>query len=115
MNAKRIVESSVDSIQRGNIFRVRGKYPYEEWVDFMVYEVPADDRGYGLIVTSGYKAGSVVVHLPKESYSESCGLNKNWVIVNWNKWIYPECDIMDVYLMDGYVVPSLDGSRTDVA
>ncbi|MEB3097689.1 MULTISPECIES: Imm45 family immunity protein [Achromobacter] len=111
MNAKKIIESSVDSIQSGNILRVHGKYPYEEWVDFMVYEVPADERAYGLIVTSGYKAGSVVVHLPKESHSESCGLNKDWVVSNWSKWIYPECDVMDVYLIDGYVASSLEESR----
>ena len=90
---------------------MNGKYPYEEWVDFMVYEVPADERGYGLIVTSGYKAGSVVVHLPKESHSESCGLSKDWVVANWSKWIYPECDISSVYLIDRYVVSSWDESR----
>ncbi|MHC0506869.1 Imm45 family immunity protein [Achromobacter aegrifaciens] len=100
--SEKIIESTVDSIQRGNVLRMRGKYPYEGWVDFMIYEVPADEKTYGLLVTSGYKAGSVVVHLPKESHAELSGVDKGWVIANWERWIYPECDAADVYLIDGY-------------
>lgn len=100
----KLLESKGGSIWRGNIFRVRGKYPYEELVDFMVFETQSDDRPYGLIVTSGYKAGLVLVYLPKESSSVEGGVDKEWIASNWNKWIYPDCNVSDVYLLDGYEV-----------
>lgn len=98
----KVVESQVQSVVRGNILRVSGKYPYENHVDFMVFETNSEDRPYGLIVTSGYKAGLILVYLPKESNSDEGGLSKAWLVSNWRKWVYPDCDILDVYLIDGY-------------
>lgn len=42
----------------GVIFRTPGKWPYEEWVDFMVVESIESPSGYSILVSTGQKAGS---------------------------------------------------------
>lgn len=53
------------------------------------------------MVTSGYKAGLTLVKLPQEC-NESGGISKFWVINNWSKWIYPDCDVSEVFILNGY-------------
>ncbi|AJF72050.1 MULTISPECIES: Imm45 family immunity protein [Raoultella] len=100
----KLIDYKEKSISRGTVFRLPANWPYEEWVDFMLFETQDDERPYGLIVSSGYKAGLFLIKLPIESISdEGLGISTEWVIANWAKWIYPECDVSDVYLIDGYV------------
>ncbi|WP_090268559.1 Imm45 family immunity protein [Pseudomonas panipatensis] len=101
----RLVDYKESSIWHGNVLRACGKYPYEEFVDFMVFETQSEDTPYGLIVTSGYKAGLILVCLPKESSSVAGGVDKEWIVSNWERWIYPDCDVSDVYLIDRYECP----------
>ncbi|WP_422403354.1 Imm45 family immunity protein [Pseudomonas sp. GZD-209] len=102
----KLVDFHGESIWHGNIFRVPGKCPYERFVDFMVFDNQSEDRPYGLIVTSGYKAGLILVYLPRECSSVEGGVSKKWVMSNWSKWIYPDCGVLDVYFVDRYEVPS---------
>lgn len=53
----RLIDYKKTVISRGAIFRLPAVWPYEEWVNFMLFETQDDDRPYGLIVSSGYKAG----------------------------------------------------------
>lgn len=100
----KLIDYKEKNISRGTVFRLPANWPYEEWVDFMLFETQDDERPYGLIVSSGYKAGLFLIKLPIESISdEGLGISTEWVIANWAKWIYPECDVSDVYLIDGYV------------
>lgn len=46
--------------------RAKGSYPYEEVVDFMVFETLEADRRFGPMVTTGYKAGLPLVLLREE-------------------------------------------------
>lgn len=99
----KLIEYKNKSICRGNVFRLPAVWPYEDWVDFIVFETQDSDRPYGLMVSSGYKAGLFLIKLPSESISdEGYALSTNWIITNWEKWIYPECDVKDVYLFEGY-------------
>lgn len=91
---------------RGGLFRVDGKYPYEEKVDFMIFEnaLLSNPRSeYGLMVSSGYNAGSVLVLLPDECLFEGGGISRKWIIKNWHKWIY-DCDIGNVYYASEYEI-----------
>lgn len=97
-----LVESQATSLSHGNIFRVPGKYPYETWVDFMVFDTQIEHSPYGLIVVSGYKAGLILVRFPVESLSPAGGLDREWVVSNWGYWVYPECDVSNVYLIERY-------------
>lgn len=98
----KLIDCTSDAFQRGSVFRVPGKYPYEETVDFMVFEILEEDRRFGLMVTTGYKAGLTLVRLPAESNHGTFGLSKEWVLANWAKWIYPDSDISQVNVFDGY-------------
>lgn len=100
----KLIDYKKMAISRGMIFRLPAVWPYEEWVDFMVFETQDDERPYGLIVSSGYKAGLFLIKLPAESLSdEGHGLSTEWIIANWAKWIYPECNVEDVHILDEYV------------
>lgn len=95
-------------ITRGCVFRCKARYPYEEVVDFMVAESFYNgEPRYAVYVISGYKAGSLVVWLPNESLSTNYGLSWRWVIENWDKWIYLDCDIENVWIVEKSV-PTLD-------
>ncbi|WP_143310263.1 Imm45 family immunity protein [Chitinophaga vietnamensis] len=92
-----------ENIERGAILRCKGKYPYEDYVDFMVIE--SSDEGklaYSLLVASGYKAGLSFVTLPQESIpseNEGYAINIEWLKSNWSKWGYFECPIEDVHVI----------------
>ncbi|WP_182418760.1 Imm45 family immunity protein [Bartonella sp. HY038] len=96
----------------GTIFRLKGQYPYENRVDFMIYETSYDEYPLGLIVTTGYHAGKKVPFVfPKEAFtkrkiegfeSRIFAINKEWVISNWQTLIYDGCTIEDVDIYDGY-------------
>ncbi|MFV3318795.1 Imm45 family immunity protein [Pseudomonas sp. NY15374] len=95
-------ECSNEVFSRGPVFRAKGSYPYEEVVDFMVFETLEEDRRFGLMVTTGYKAGLPLIILPGESNAGCLGLSREWVVANWGRWIYPDCDISKVLVIDGY-------------
>ncbi|MFW5393695.1 Imm45 family immunity protein [Yersinia sp. 2544 StPb PI] len=105
----KLIESREKYISRGTVFRLPAVWPYEELVDFMVFETQDDERPYGLIVSSGYKAGLFLVKLPMESVSdEGNGLSTEWIINNWAKWIYPECNVEDVHIIEQYAATAVE-------
>lgn len=97
---------------RGTIFRIKAKYPYENQVDFMLYETSYNDYPLGLIVTTGYHAGQKVLFVfPEESFTKKTingfegkifAIDKNWIIANWQTHIHEDCAIEDVYVSEGY-------------
>lgn len=91
-----------NSLCRGGGFRVRDAPGYEEWVDLMIFDTQDDISPYGLIVSSGYKAGLIMVRLPAECLSEEGGINREWVVKNWSLWIIPECSVSAIYFSSGY-------------
>lgn len=102
----KLIDYKNKSIKRGTIFRLPAVWPYEEWVDFMVIDL---FETHGLVVSSGHKAGLILISLPIESASiEGRALSTEWVITNWAKWIYPECNVEDVYILDGYVATPIE-------
>jgi len=96
----KLIASDGNSVLRGNVLRAPGTWPHEKCVDFMVFETQDEDRPYGLMVISGYKAWLILIRLPKESCLDGGGVSKIWLISNWDKWVYPDCDVADVYLID---------------
>ncbi|MBB5866527.1 Imm45 family immunity protein [Xanthomonas sp. 3058] len=96
----KLLDYEGDSLCRGGFIRVNGCFPYEKIVEFMLYETGEADRPYGLIVASGYKAGLKLVNLPGDSLASKGGVSKSWVISNWDRWIYPECEINEAYFLE---------------
>ena len=102
----KLIDYKNKSIKRGSIFRLPAVWPYEEWVDFMVIDL---FETHGLVVSSGHKAGLILISLPIESTStEGRALSTEWVITNWAKWIYPECNVEDVHILDEYVATPIE-------
>ncbi|KMW74229.1 MULTISPECIES: Imm45 family immunity protein [Photorhabdus] len=104
-NMTKLIDIKTSTLRSGNVFRVPGQWPYEEFVDFMVVDLSSSERPYGLIVTSGHKAGLMLVKFPAEcSLNEIRGLSTQWVIDNWAEWIYPECNVEDVHVLERYLI-----------
>lgn len=102
----KLVDYKNKSIKRGSVFRLPAVWPYESWVDFMVIDL---FDTHGLVVSSGHKAGLILISLPPESGSiEGRALSTEWVINNWAEWIYPECDVENVHILDEYVATPID-------
>ncbi|KQR36114.1 Imm45 family immunity protein [Agrobacterium cavarae] len=99
---QKLIDLDQPSLFRGNVLRLPAKHPYEERVDFMLFETGFDERRYGLMVSSGYKAGIPLVYLPAESESKDSGVSRDWIISNWKAWIYPDCDVSQVEFIEAY-------------
>jgi Immunity protein 45 len=104
MNKVKLINYPDDIIYRGMVLRCKGKYPYEEIVDFLFCET-CDDITYQLIVISGYKAGLRYCLLPKLALrnENGAGVSKKWLVDNWYNWGYIDCDISDVYIFQSPV------------
>ncbi|WP_084615085.1 Imm45 family immunity protein [Pseudomonas batumici] len=105
LQAVKLVDYEGDAISRGQIFRLPASWPYESIVDFMVVDIPGEQCGHSIIVSSGNKSGLVLVQLPIESRSLGHGISKKWIVENWAKWIYPECPVESVYIFDRAEAP----------
>ena len=58
------------------------------------------------IKNGGITAGLILLRLPLESEANDfIGVKKDWLIKNWEYWIYPECHINNVYIMRNYPTP----------
>ncbi len=75
----------------GDILRLSDNYdtgPGSGPVDLMVFHPREDNRGLGLIVVSGYKAGLILHVFPRQStHPEGFGLSVAWLMQNWDTWI----------------------------
>lgn len=98
--AKKFKEYDED-LERGLILRCKGQPPYEEYVDFMIIEQKEEQRVYGLMIISGYKAGLMYVTFPKEATSlKGFDLSYEWVKSNWPNWGYIDCTLDNVYVIE---------------
>ncbi|QDH17401.1 Imm45 family immunity protein [Swingsia samuiensis] len=103
-NFIKLADYEEDFLDFGGVFRLDAEWPYEEKVDFIISEIPSSskDRKYALVVSSGVKSGHILVFLPNECLDENEKLSKNWMLENWEKWVYPEADIQNVYYTKRY-------------
>lgn len=107
----KLINYDKDMIFRGAVFNLPGQYPYERFVDFMIYETCWDERPLGLIVTTGYHAGQrLLFTFPEESYTKKMegfegkvkAIDTNWLVSNWETHIYDECSVKDVFITENY-------------
>lgn len=100
MNPIKLKDIGKQAFGRGWIFRCnKAEYPYESRVDFMLREDQNSPSKYSLIVISGSKAGCTLVQLPEDSIILNLGIGKQWLIDNWEKWVYPDgpVELIDVF------------------
>ncbi|KAA3502104.1 hypothetical protein G6L63_23330 [Agrobacterium vitis] len=105
---QKLIELNFEAIARGAIFRVRGQYPYENVVDFMVVETSVSERPLGIMVATGYSAGHTFVRPPPEAILTGTKmLSTAWLKENWAEWIYPACPVGEVFFLEHYPAPEL--------
>jgi hypothetical protein len=75
---------------RGTRIRFPAGDPYEDVVEFMFYLCPTSPSGFGLVVTSGYKAGHVNGYLPAEAKpsGDVIAISTSWLKSNFRKQIW---------------------------
>ena len=80
------VASSRSWTRAKNIEKLNPKktiYTDGTYVDLMLVEFPDSDRKFGLVVSTGHKAGLILIKLPKEAESKHfAGIDRQWVIDN---------------------------------
>ena len=102
----RLADHHDEKIWRGAVLRCRGLYPHEEVVDFLLVDIPYLD-GFGLVVSTGYKAGLLLAVLPEEAQvpdDKVKAISASWLFANWTERIYEGGDPHDVYLLAEYRV-----------
>jgi len=43
-NKKKLIDLEESSLFRGNVFRLPARHPYEEFVDFMLFDTHSEER-----------------------------------------------------------------------
>ncbi|WP_198089194.1 Imm45 family immunity protein [Variovorax sp. E3] len=113
---KKLNDYSNEYVKCGAVLRVpsveknRENWYREDIVDLMVFYAGAafKDAACGLICISGHKAGRINATFPLESGDgNGNGLRRDWLISNWNRWVYMEGDINDVWIRDPEPVQSM--------
>jgi hypothetical protein len=111
----KLVDYPDDYITRGAVLRVpsvkvfNGDWYADDIVDFLVFDASHFSGAYGLVVVSGYKAGCINIIFPTESSGStfSIGLQKVWLINNWNKWVYIDGSVDSVWIKNPDSVNSM--------
>ncbi|AYH16470.1 hypothetical protein GMW39_20595 [Pectobacterium parmentieri] len=102
----KLIEYKSKTISRGCVFRFPAIWPYDSYIDLLVVDIPDEGSGYSLVVTTGHKAGLILVRLPNECESVSNrSISYQWILDNWNKWIYPDCNLEDILIIEHYDEP----------
>jgi hypothetical protein len=68
----------------------------------MVFSPPGAET-LGFIVDTGFKAGLALLIAPADSMSSSSAtLSSEWLVANWNRWVFPDTPVADVLIdLDG--------------
>ncbi|MCA8263704.1 Imm45 family immunity protein [Burkholderia multivorans] len=94
-NWKKLTESSDSTVKRGTLLRFPAGEAFEDRVVMMVCEAPNQMGRLGLMAISGYKAGiNCYVVFPEHSGSDCISIQ--WLIENWQMWVWPEGDVNEV-------------------
>lgn len=100
----KLIDYKKKELYRGTVFRFTGKYPFEKIVDFMLIEYPDCDSGFAMVCISGYHARQLEIALPETAVcSTSRAISTEWMIENWNHYVYAECGANQVYLRENGV------------
>lgn len=101
-----LIQLTDDVLSHGTVFRFPAAWPYEAMVDLMLFDNPDEERPHGLMVTTGQKAGLILVLLPPESaHPQRRGVRTEWLVTQWGYWVYPECPVEQVQVLRRYPAP----------
>ena len=98
----RMTEYEDEKFYMGTIFRIKaGEYPFlENHVYFMLCEYPSSESGYAIYCISGYCRGHIEVVLPEEAKFKGGAISSDWLIKNWNEWVYDKCKVEEIDVIE---------------
>ena len=111
MDWHRLPDYPDEQLWRGTVLRsLVSEYPYEAPVDFMLVSSDAP-CGLAVVVSTGSKAGSLLVQLPSEARGapDSSSVSRDWLAANWEKWVTDKCPPEQV-LVSKHYSPGVGGS-----
>lgn len=100
-----LTDYSEEHLWQGTVLRLLvSEWPYETPVDLMLVEDFDSPSRLSLVVSSGYKAGSLKLKLPAEARVEAdaVAVSRTWMVENWAKWVYAECPVERVLVTKRY-------------
>lgn len=91
-------------------FEYNGSWYAEAVTDLMLINLKTCSQ-FALIPITGYHAGDISIILPVDALDGYC-LTLDWLIENWNKWVYPDGNINNVWVKEKMEAPDSlpDGS-----
>lgn len=97
----------LSSIGRGSLLQFFDESWRAEQVILMICETFGNsDFPYSLVRLTGSKSGICPMQLlPSPSSEKAAGLNVGWLIDNWDKWIWPDSNINDVWIRFDSLLP----------
>ncbi|WP_115617309.1 Imm45 family immunity protein [Chromobacterium vaccinii] len=102
---KKLIDFDSEFLLCGDVFRVPSEKKYdgawyaEDITDFMFVNAACFDSVLALIAISGHHAGELFYHFPRDAFClKHGGLDKQWLLSNWNAWIYPDGVISNVWV-----------------
>ncbi len=100
-----LTEYPTEELWRGTVLRLLvSRWPYETPVDYMLAEARGSPCGLAILVSSGYKAGSLLVQPPVEARSapDVVAVSRSWLVANWERWVSSACTVQQVLVATRY-------------
>jgi hypothetical protein len=98
MSWEKLISCDFKYLQRGYLLKFPASEPFEETVIMMVCGYPDDGNrlsAAGLMTITGFCAG-INAYVVFPSSVISSGISREWLIKNWNMWVWPDGKIDDV-------------------
>lgn len=95
-NWVKLIDIKNESLSKGTLLKFPAKYPFENEVVMMICQSP-DKDGLCLITITGYKAG-INCYQKLADLEVFVDIPVHWLIKNWHKWVYLECDVEDAWI-----------------
>ena len=101
---QKLMDFNEEWIYHGAILRFPGEYPYEDYVDFMVYEPMPFEDCMGFMVVTGFKAGLSAQLVPLSAMPQDSkrAFSSEWLKNNWSTWVYPSASVDSVFILKNY-------------
>ena len=106
MNMRRLQDLRHSRIEAGSVLCFPVEEASGDTLCFMLVDL--GDSGLSFIEATGYRAGTIAVKLPVESYFDNGrAIAAEWLIANWESRIYGLCDAEHVRVISQFPVPDL--------
>lgn len=105
MRWRKLINWPHEELWRGTVFRLlKVEGQHEAPLDLLLLNSDTSPSGFGLVITTGYKAGHMPWPLPVSARAKGNvqAISRAWMIKNWSKINHLSCPIEDVRVIQNY-------------